>query len=235
MNLYVIGDSHAAYCFENIVETKICWLGPVTMNRLARDGLHFFEKVFNGFSSEDWIVFVVGEIDVRCHLLSVSVKEGRDLEDIAGELARSFVGRVADYSVSKDFKAAVCQPMFPANRRPNPELPFVGTISERLRAHKILSEKLFIECERKGIPFLRLPEKFRGKDGLLRRKYSDDGVHIVPCEASSLIKPLYAATNKKLSFRYDFLTVLNRRFRYYAGRSLKRKGLPKSRPLDLFN
>ncbi|SCX25533.1 hypothetical protein DSM25558_3809 [Agrobacterium sp. DSM 25558] len=235
MNIHVVGDSHSAYCYENFLETQIYWLGPVTMHRFARDGFDVLDQLLPTLSKEDFLMVVVGEIDIRCHVVGVAAKKGRDVEDVCRELATNFVEKLTAYTERHGINAIISQPMFPANRRPNPDLPFVGTVEERVEAHYFLSSFLSEQCRVKNISFLKLPSEFRGRDGLLARKYSDDGVHIVPCEAAPLVKSLQKLIGRKCRFKRDIILILKRRFRYYTGQKLRRQGIPKSQPLEFFN
>jgi hypothetical protein len=88
----VVGDSHSVNSFCNINEEKGDWkfyddgrfftvpfsiynMYGVTMHRIGRDGLSLLEKWRRdiiGALEGDVLVFVFGEIDVRCHILKQS-------------------------------------------------------------------------------------------------------------------------------------------------------------------
>lgn len=85
--IYVFGDSHASFCFrerETIVENDFLtyfhepshtqypihitsFIG-VTMHRVGRDSLSFLNIKQRGVKNGDVVVYVFGEVDVRCHI-----------------------------------------------------------------------------------------------------------------------------------------------------------------------
>lgn len=234
MSIYVFGDSHSAYCFECLDGALIHWLGPITMHRIARDGVAFISKLVKRFQDDDVVLFTVGEIDIRCHLLPISVDKQTSVEDIAQDLAKRFIEKLVSFRLTNpSVKIVVVQPPFPADRRPNPDLPFTGTIEERVHIHNVLGDHLEKLCDRSGLFFLKMPSRYMDRNGVLRRKYSDDGVHIIPCEAEVLVKNLSRLISQDLHFNRRPMTILRRRWSYFWGASLRRKGLPLSVPIDI--
>ncbi len=205
------------------------------MHRLARDGVGFVGQLVPPFEDGDVALFMVGEIDVRCHLIPISETLKRPVEDVAEDLAAGFVSKLT--SLQRDhpqIEIVVAQPPFPTDRRPNAELPFTGSIADRVHLHGVLSDSLDRLCGASGLNFLRMPVKYRDKNGLLRRKYSDDGVHIMPCEAGSLVKSLGILLSKNLHFIAKPITILERRWNYIWGGTLRRKGLPTTQQMNIF-
>lgn len=233
MKIHIVGDSHSAYSYENLASSEIYWLGPVTMHRCARDGFEFLDDILRDASKGDYLITVFGEIDIRCHIARAALKQNRSIEDVVLELATLYVDRLAGYAHPRGINVIVSEPLFPANRRPNPELPFVGTIEERVYIHGIMGRNLSDQCKKRGLQFLPMPQKYRSPEGLLRRKYSDDGVHIVPCEAIYIIRSLRKYVKGDLIFNYQYGTFIKRRWNYFWGGPLRRKGLPLTKPVPL--
>ncbi|NTE86912.1 hypothetical protein [Agrobacterium rubi] len=234
MTIYVFGDSHSAYCFECLVDSKIYWLGPVTMHRIARDGTAFVSQLVPRFEDGDVALFMVGEIDIRCHLIPISEARQKPIDDVAKELATGFISRLALLQKSQQhIKVVVTQPLFPTDRRPNSDLPFRGDVTTRVHAHRLLSGHLDRLCHDAGLHFLLMPSKYKDKDGVLLRKYSDDGVHMMPCEAERLVKSLGKILSKKIRFDRKPMTLLTRRWNYIWGGTLRRKGLPITKPIEM--
>lgn len=204
------------------------------MHRLARDGIAFVGQLVPCFEEGDVALFMVGEIDVRCHLIPISETSKRPIEDVAEELAEGFISKLTLLQRDQpQIKVVVAQPPFPTDRRPNVELPFRGSIAERVHLHSLLSDSLDRLCRTSGMHFLCMPLKYKDKNGVLRRKYSDDGVHIMPCEGEAVIEALGKLTSKKLFFKRKLLTVIKRRWNYAWGGTLRRQGLPEITPVDL--
>ena len=67
---------------------------------------------------------------------------------------------------------------------------------------------------------------------MLKRKHSDDGVHIVPCEAGPLVQRLGHLVGTPMRFKRQPFVLLKRRWRYISGQKLRRTGLPHAKPLN---
>ena len=227
MGIHIFGDSHSAYCFGYLKKATIHWIGPVTMHRVARDGLGFVTQLVDPINADDVIVLMFGEIDVRSHLVPVSIRTGRPLEEEARLLAKRYCDAVAEARVFLGLpRVVIAEPPFPANRRPNKDFPFEGSIQERIQGHRWLADTLERCCAEKGLLFLPMPKKYAEKSGGLRRVYTDDGVHIMPCEASDIISSLGRLLARKLGMKGCWSTVLLRRMDFILGRPLKKRGRP---------
>lgn len=232
MILHVFGDSHSAYCFDGIKEASINWLGPVTMHRVARDGPSFVTSLVRDPKASDVIVLMFGEIDIRTHLIPVAERTGRAVELEAQELAVRYVRRIAELKdYVKGATLVVAEPPFPSKRRPNAELPFAGTLAQRVLVHSAVSNALRQTAEAHGISFLRMPRRYATKSGSLKRIYSDDGVHIMPCEAKAYASAVSNLLGRRVRFRRSSLDIFLRRWNYVFGGPLRRRGLPKTRRL----
>lgn len=141
------------------------------------------------------------------------------IADVVDDLARRYVRRIAETRSH----AVIMQPPPPANRRPNVDLPFVGTLRERVQAHGLLTIALARETAAHGLPYLTLPRRYSERDGSLRRVYSDDGVHIAPSEAGPVITNLERLTGAAIEFRRSPWEVIGRRANYYFGGTLRRR------------
>src|SRR5579872_2784969 len=88
--IYVYGNSHAA-SFAEIPGCIIKWTGPTTMHRIGRDGLSFLDLRMKEIEEGATIVFVYGEIDVRCHIGKQRDLFGRKQDEIIDSLARNYL------------------------------------------------------------------------------------------------------------------------------------------------
>lgn len=121
-------------------------LGPRLMFSVARDGyprmMHRMLRLLRhvrGNRKVLWI-FSAGEIDLRCHLVP-RLKEGADLGYV-----RAYIERVQGLANEFDAHAAVSVPIPPAVDIADTDgFPIVGTLEERLEAHRLMRERLLEE------------------------------------------------------------------------------------------
>ncbi|MCK8780185.1 hypothetical protein M0654_09330 [Rhizobium sp. NTR19] len=230
MRLHVCGDSHSAYCFDRFENAVIKWLGPLTMHRAARDAEQIIRPLLSDVEADDIVVFILGEIDIRCHLIPVAERSGSSVDDEAAKLAHRYVLAISQL-IGPSNAAVIVQPPYPADRRSNPELPFIGSLQHRIDTHQALSKHLMLAADAAGLHYLPFPRKYADARGGLRRKFSDDGVHIMPVEAAALAKSLSSLLDMKIKFHHSPLDIIRRRWNYLFGGSLRRRGLPKAKPM----
>ncbi|PKA39733.1 hypothetical protein CWR43_31230 [Rhizobium sullae] len=203
------------------------------MHRIARDGPAFVRAITPDLSGHDAVVLMFGEIDVRCHLIPAAEKSGRSIQAEAHNLATRYLARMAAMKADLDgTQIVLAQPPFPSDRRPNTELPACGTLDQRIAAHRALSAALQELAEAAGLLFLPMPPRYADSRGALRRIYSDDGVHMMPCEAKAYVSALASLLGRPLRFRASPLSVLLRRWNYLFGGNIRRRGLPVTKKLE---
>lgn len=202
MSVHVIGDSHAAYLFARAATVTTHSVPGHTMHRVGRDGA---TDLLHGapLTREDTLIFVFGEIDVRCHLLRVATSKGWGLERATQDLAQRYVAALAAARESSPERPKICllevvPPIDPLT--PNPLLPVVGTLAERLAIWYLLNEALKTEARRSGFTFIRIPKIYRKRDASLKRRYSDCHAHI----AKDCTEPLVRAVERELGLSLGF-------------------------------
>lgn len=175
--LHVFGDSHAHYLFSRAPGAIVNWLGPYTMHRIGRDGVDFLGRRVN---DGDKVLFVFGEIDVRCHMVRVDRERGNGIESVATDLASRYTAAVMQASVGLPRSTfailGVVPPIDPM--KPNPELPVVGTLAERIEARETLNRSLSRYSRDRRILYVPFPKSYERPDGSLRRHLSDGHAHI---------------------------------------------------------
>jgi hypothetical protein len=194
--VYVVGDSHAAFCFgatrdllseERMIYNygslrlpfAIYWLGPITMHRVGREGLSFLDIRRFGVKEGDVIIFVFGEIDVRCHIGKQRDCEERSLDEIINSLAENYIATII---ANKKFYARVIAvvfnviPPFPGTY--NAEYPFYGTLEDRVSITYKLNATLAKLCKLHNILFLNIYDEYCNSAGDLNQALSDGGLHI---------------------------------------------------------
>jgi hypothetical protein len=201
-NVYIFGDSHASFCFREsaVLQKKesfelpvtinekslkipfiIHWLGPITMHRVGRDGLQFLNvKNFN-VQEDDIVVFVFGEIDVRCHIGKQRDLKKRKLTEIIDELAAKYICTIKENQ--KQFEELACIvcciiPPIDGLGRNNPEYPFYGELSDRIDIARRLNQKLQILCTKKNLLFLDFYDLYADFQGALNVLFADPIIHI---------------------------------------------------------
>lgn len=199
-NIHVIGDSHASFCFtgrNSIAPTieythyiyslpgkniyfpvTISWLGAKTMYGIGRDGLDYNKY---GVKNGDIMVFIFGEIDIRCHIGRILDQKKKSEEEIINELATSFINRIINNKKKyKDLFCIVSMVIAPTDYFSNPKFPVYGTLQDRINFTKKLNAALQKECSENGISILNSFEYFTNQDGSLKKETSDHLVHINP-------------------------------------------------------
>lgn len=179
-----VGDSHAMWCNATATVARVSraptgayvWhLGPRLMWSIARDGFPrslttFFRALGACAKAQVIAVFVLGEIDVRCHLA------GRepDMRFVA-----AYADRVERLVHDLEHRSPVLVvPPPPGSDAPLSDLPVRGDLCDRLAAFQSLREELRRETSGRDTEMLLLDvtDELLGEDGL-RTEFTDDGIH----------------------------------------------------------
>lgn len=199
--IYVIGDSHASFCFRsghnlqkietstlitpssaNSSETlKIFWLGPITMHRIGRDGLDFLNLKNIGVAEKDVAVFVFGEIDVRCHIGKQRDQKKRSIEEIVSKLVENYIKTIiSNRNLFFELTCVICSvvPPIDGSDRVNSDFPFYGTLSDRIEITRILNQSLKKAANENGFLFLDISSFYQDALGGLSHTFADRTVHI---------------------------------------------------------
>jgi hypothetical protein len=215
--LRVIGDSHAYNCFtpntaigcranvlvrtKDVSQTHVPYayqfthhLGSRTMHFAGRPGALVTEAARCGVKAGDAVVWVFGEIDVRCHIVRQQAEFGRTPADVIGTLATDYIGGVLE--VQRVFKPARNVVFAPIPPLDNPgytsdDFPVFGSIAERIEANKQLRAALSALCERHGIMNLDVSAHYASPRGDLRWEVSDHFCHIAGGSQAPAVEALY--------------------------------------------
>ncbi|MDP4025993.1 hypothetical protein Q8W71_25500 [Methylobacterium sp. NEAU 140] len=203
MTVHVFGDSHGNYLFSRTEQTILhCTVGR-TMHRVARDGIaDMVQPVHLGV--DDTVIFVFGEIDVRCHLLRVAASKGRSLQEEANDLADRYITALRNAFAGFPSRPRICimgvvPPIDPLVQ--NPILPHTGTLSERLVAWFLLNEALRAQAQKYKCVYVEIPARYRSLDGSLKRRYSDGIAHIAKDCSEAAVRAVEKALGMRLAFR----------------------------------
>jgi hypothetical protein len=180
-SLHAVGDSHAKFMFGHAPGFHLHRLGPVTMHRLARDGREFLRLHDLGIHDRDGVVWCLGEIDVRCHIVRQAQLRTCGTRQVAAELAEGFLRSVAE--IQRDaagLRTIILAVIPPTDQVRNDEYPTVGTLQERVEARMLLNDALRSGCRARGFRFLDPFDAFTDSSGALKESMSDGNVHCGP-------------------------------------------------------
>jgi hypothetical protein len=199
-SLHVIGDSHAKFIFRNTAGIKVHYLGPVTMHRVARDGRDFLRLRDLKVHDRDVVVWCLGEIDVRCHILHQSRLQNSATESIVRKLAETYLLSIAAIQRdAHDLHTVVLAVIPPTDQVNNEEFPRVGSLEERIEARQLLNEALRENCAARSFHFLDPFSPFTDPIGALKENMSDGNVHCGPAYAPIIVDQVTKLTDPWLS------------------------------------
>lgn len=200
-SIRIVGDSHSVNSFCNPGEEQGTWslayeeklvsvpfsiynMYGVTMHRIGRDGLSLLEKWRRdliGAKNGDTLVFVFGEIDVRCHILKQSKKQNISIDEVISKLVNSYLRTIIDYkNLYEQLNVVVFNTLPPIDYIHLPPYEQYGTLEERVIIAKKLNQALKDKCDEYEIKFLDIYNLFSQMDGSMNPDLSDGSVHISP-------------------------------------------------------
>jgi hypothetical protein len=187
--IHAIGDSHVRFNFEAATRIHVCFLGPVTMHRIARDGRNALSLKGLGIHRNDVMVWELGEIDVRCHIVKQRDLRREPMERIAESLARDYLHSVEAIQAEIDgLKTVILAVIPPTDRGQNEAFPKIGSLKERIDARNLLNVALEKYCRPLGFAYLDPFGPFEDSNGALKAEMSDGNVHCGPAYAPLIVE-----------------------------------------------
>lgn len=180
--IYAIGDSHALCNFSDDPRFTIHHLGPITMYRFGK------ERVcsLNSMRIEDgsWIVWSLGEIDVRNHIFKWCAIEGKSIFDMLRMLVDNYFARLdllkSEYKkfhdMGLDFMLLAVPP--PTDYNVDPAIPRCGSLEDRIQIRGQMNAMLYEYSKAYFYEFLDPYKIFEDEKGILKKEYTDESVHI---------------------------------------------------------
>ncbi len=157
----------------------IHWLGPTTMHRVGRDGFNALNLRDLGIQDGDTVIFVFGEIDVRCHIGKQRDLQKVPLASILQPLADNYLKTVLNNKQNYNYITCVIANVVPPmNGDFSKEYPSYGSISDRILITQQLNSLLKTNCSQHGIKFLDFYQFYATQAGDLDKTLSDGNVHI---------------------------------------------------------
>lgn len=201
VGLAVFGDSHAQFCFDRIKEAQINWLGPVTMHRVGRDGAWFlngWQPVEPGLD----VVFIFGEIDVRCHIGRISDETSVSRQELCTQLVDRYLNALEMHRPALDIGRIVvsCVPP-PADGAglDNIDFPVYGTWADRAEITRLLNHSLREGCAARNVLFLDFLNDYSTPEGFIISDLSDGSVHIAKRHTGAVVAKLEALLQRRLA------------------------------------
>lgn len=189
VSVHVFGDSHSiithkvTICREN-------WLGfntnyPITMYRFGQEGLDLncaIQVLGNGHElypvrENDWVMYSYGEIDARFSLFNFLNKEqfsNINLDSELVKLVQNYINQVK-INESNFLCKSIIYFILPPVEITRSDIPFHGSINERLKLYNLLTKKLYNLCEIEGIPIVNLYNNLTNPDGTLKLNFTSNG------------------------------------------------------------
>lgn len=216
--LHAIGDSHVFYCLtrpeelacranilsvnpQRSADSRVPPLlfshhaGGVTMHKAGRPGvLQTWARDYR-VRDGDTVVWVVGEIDVRCHIMRQHEYVGRDLEEVIGTLVAGFVSAMVELQLAYPHLTQVAFAPIPPLDNPGYQseaFPVHGTIDERIACRSRLVAALSAACREHGFLFLDIGPLVATPRGDLAWAKSDRFCHLTHGFQPEILERLYA-------------------------------------------
>lgn len=201
VGLAVFGDSHAQFCFDRIKGAQINWLGPVTMHRVGRDGAWFlngWQPVEPGLD----VVFIFGEIDVRCHIGRISDETSVSRQELCTQLVDRYLNALEMQRSALDIGRIVvsCVPP-PADGAglDNIDFPVYGTWADRAEITRLLNHSLREGCAARNVLFLDFHSDYSTPEGFIISDLSDGSVHIAKRHTGAVLAKLESLLQRRLA------------------------------------
>lgn len=200
---YVYGNSHA-FSFSEVPGCVIKWTGATTMHRIGRDGLSFLDLRTAEIKEDSVVIFVYGEIDVRCHIGKQRDLFNRSQDEIIDTLARNYLLTILQNLMHKRLTCIVCSVTPPSLTADSPDFPVYGSLEDRVNISRQLNAKLADLCARTGILFLDIYKEYSNADGTLNIKLAPDKTHIHPAFNEPIKKKLEQLKSSSNRLREKF-------------------------------
>lgn len=196
--IHIFGDSHASFCFSNErsliprnekslfmykcdkdvvhpIPFNIHWFGSKTMFGVGRDGLQLSNF---GVQKGDIVVFVLGEIDARCHIGKQRDIRNKALSEIIDSLVASFLVAIECNSELIGDQCVIVSVVPPTDTVYNEVYPRYKDLSDRINITRQLNNALRMQSCRYGYAFLDIYSLYATTDGALDTTKSDGVVHV---------------------------------------------------------
>lgn len=203
--LFVVGDSHALYCFAGLRRALIYWLGPLTMYRIGRDGVDSVlpRRLLRRLRAGDLVALSFGEIDCRNHIEKIATRTHRTTDAVIDELAARFLLAIVAFKQTYRVRAGVSCVAPPAPTPASPE----AAVQARIRVR--LNRRLQEAAAGAGLSFIDFYAAYADANGFLRCP-DPTKVHIDPTRTEYVA----AALNRSFGTNFEYRQISRDVFLY---------------------
>jgi hypothetical protein len=190
--IYAIGDSHARFCFSGCVGVQICSHSTITLRRVVRQEESLLSNIIKKIKpiKNDILIFLFGEIDIRCHADPlIKHRKKITMDGLLKMWAQTYVDKInclgtngakisiasipppltkEKWIISEEGKEKIKIVTPPAN----------GWDFERALYTKTINKYFKIECGRMGWDYFDIYSKYADEFGMLPLNKGDGTVHI---------------------------------------------------------
>jgi hypothetical protein len=181
---HFIGNSHArVFRFQPGMVAHV--ISAATAHNLAKENstTNSRKRLFDSLSRvnrrRDAVIMVFGEVDCRFHIYYQYMKneERLTIEELIDHTISNY-GKVLIELKDKGFQLYVCGVVPASWREHSTAYPFYGTPDMRSKITRIFNDKLQVFCIENGIRFIDMYEPAADDDGLIKREYKLDDIHL---------------------------------------------------------
>lgn len=227
MKLHCIGDSHTCFFMgynvitsfypavtQSLFSNIYCyWLGPslaYSVNK-EKSSTDSFKKIMditeNLNPAEDALLFCLGEIDCRAHILYQAEQKGISVEEVINNTVSAYMETIS-MLIQKNFKVLVWNVVYSANfldEGPNPEFPYFGTIAQRNAATTMFNNLLCDRAGKAGAFFININDQlFDTANNIAFEKYYYDMIHLNNRLFLTAVNRINGCFDGKLISKYQF-------------------------------
>jgi hypothetical protein len=177
--LYIYGDSHGKFCFQNLpIPFYDRHNSSITMFRIGRDNaIVNFNNIEHDENSI--ICLVYGEVDCRCHIQR-QINLGRNEDEVIRELVDNYFKTVQNNVTV--FKKIIVVGVMPPTKQSDYEnlygpithdFPFVGHDLDRVRYTNKVNMHIEQNCANCGYIYFNPFDFYTRPDGTLKYELSD--------------------------------------------------------------
>ena len=192
-NIFVFGDSHIME-FQNIPGCILINFPSVTMHRLGRDKLALMDLGNYPVKEGDVIIFSFGQIDVAWNIIKQRDTRQRCIDEILRTLVDGYMSAINLITKEHPNIIRIVYSITPATNNTN--IPFSGTLEERIMLTKLMNGLLESECIKNTIEFLDVHDDYADQNGVLITELSDNTFHIDAIHNGVIQKKLFEIIQK---------------------------------------
>lgn len=133
-----------------------------------------------GLQSKDILIFVFGEIDIRCYVkLTLEHRKNLTLKSLLQDWVNNYINRIATLGINND-QIGIMSIVPPStfNSAQSIDWPVSGSDEERALYTKMINKLLAEECKKRSWIYLDVYSKYADENGMLPMKKIYKSVHI---------------------------------------------------------